>query len=127
MLALAVWLFISAAGIAAAQLPTPSSGARNVRGIHTLAASRGAIVDQTAMIEALENGEIGAAGLDTVQPEPLPEDHPLWRMENVLLTPHVGGGSPLRQDRIVERFCENLKRFVAGAPLVGQVDKRKGY
>lgn len=89
--------------------------------------ARGAVVDQTAMIEALENGVIGAAGLDTVQPEPLPEDHALWRMENVLLTPHVGGGSPLRQDRIVERFCENLKRFSAGAPLIGQVDKRKGY
>ena len=89
--------------------------------------ARGAIVDQSAMIEALEQEKIGAAGLDTVYPEPLPDDHPLWTMENVLLTPHVGGGSPLRQDRIVERFCENLGRFCSGVPLVGQVDKIKGY
>ena len=89
--------------------------------------TRGRIVDEAALVEALEQGVIGGAGLDVVPQEPLPEDHPLWRMENVLITPHVAGGSPNRQDRIVGMFCENLRRLLAGEPLLGVIDKRKGY
>ena len=89
--------------------------------------TRGKIVDEAALVDALENHRIGGAGLDTVPQEPLPDGHPLWRMDNVLITPHVGGGSPYRQDVIVERFCENLQRFVTGQPLLGLIDKRKGY
>jgi phosphoglycerate dehydrogenase-like enzyme len=89
--------------------------------------ARGKIVDEEALMEALTKKIIGGAGLDTLPREPLPNDHPLWRMPNVVITPHVGGGSPRRQDRIVGRFCENLRRFLAGEPLVGVIDKHKGY
>lgn len=89
--------------------------------------TRGRIVDEAALMEALTQGLIGGAGLDVQPREPLPEDHPLWRMDNVLITPHVAGGSPNRQDRIVALFCENLRRLLAGQPLLGVIDKRKGY
>ncbi len=89
--------------------------------------TRGKIVDEDALMEALEQRQIGGAGLDVTPQEPLPEDHPLWRMENVIITPHVAGGSPNRQDRIVKLFCENLKRLMAGEPMLSVIDKRKGY
>jgi len=59
--------------------------------------------------------------------EPLPQDHPLWHMENVIITPHTAGGSPNRQDRIVDFFAENLGRWLAGDSLQGVIDKNKGY
>ena len=89
--------------------------------------TRGKIVDERALMEALRKGVIGGAGLDVTPQEPLPEDHPLWRMENVIVTPHAAGGSPVRKDRIVELFCENLRRILAGQPLFSVIDKRKGY
>ena len=89
--------------------------------------TRGKIVDEAALMDALERGEIGGAGLDVVQQEPLPLDHPLWRMDNVIITPHAAGGSPNRPDRIVNLFCENLGRLIADEPLLSVIDKRKGY
>ncbi|MCZ6635400.1 MAG: D-2-hydroxyacid dehydrogenase [bacterium] len=89
--------------------------------------TRGKIVDEASLLEALEAGEIAGAGLDVVPQEPLPEDHPLWKMENVIITPHTAGGSPNRQDRIVGLFCDNLKRLMAGEPLLSVIDKQKGY
>ena len=59
--------------------------------------------------------------------EPLPGDHPLWKMENVVITPHTAGGSPNRDGRCVALFCENLRRYLDGRPLVSVIDKRKGY
>ena len=89
--------------------------------------TRGKIVDEQALMEALRNGAIGGAGLDVTPQEPLPEDHPLWRMANVIVTPHAAGGSPNRVDRIVDLFCENLRRTLADQPLLSLIDKRKGY
>jgi phosphoglycerate dehydrogenase-like enzyme len=89
--------------------------------------TRGRIVQEEALLEALEQGLIGGAGLDVTPQEPLPEDHPLWRMENVVVTPHTAGGSPVRLDRTVGLFCENLKRLLASAPLMSVIDKSKGY
>ena len=89
--------------------------------------TRGKIVDEAALLEALEQGIIGGAGLDVTPQEPLPADHPLWRMENVIITPHVAGGSPNRQERTVKLFCENLRRLITGEPMLGVIDKRKGY
>ena len=89
--------------------------------------TRGPIVDEEALIEALEQGLIGGAGLDVTPQEPLPDDHPLWRMDNVVITPHSAGGSPQRIGRSVELFCDNLERFLAGKPLASVIDKRKGY
>ena len=89
--------------------------------------TRGDIIDGPALLEALESGEIGGAGLDTSPGEPLEDDHPLWNMENVVVTPHTAGGSPVRVARIVDVFCDNLRRYLDGKPLTGVIDKRKGY
>lgn len=89
--------------------------------------TRGRIVDEAALLEALEGKRIGGAGLDVVPKEPLPGDHPLWKMENVVITPHTAGGSPNRDGRCVALFCENLRRYLDGRPLTSVIDKRKGY
>ena len=89
--------------------------------------TRGRIVNGPDLIRALEDGLIGGAGLDVTPEEPLPSDSPLWDMPNVIVTPHVAGGSPIRQDRTVDLFCQNLERFLSGKPMVSQIDKRKGY
>ncbi len=89
--------------------------------------TRGDIVDGPSLLEALESGGIGGAGLDTSPGEPLDDDHPLWNMENVVVTPHTAGGSPVRVARIVDVFCDNLRRYLDGRPLTGVIDKRKGY
>ena len=89
--------------------------------------TRGKIVDEAALLNALSDGVIGGAGLDVTPQEPLPEDHPLWRMSNVVVTPHTAGGSPVRGDRIVDLFCENLRRLLDGDALSSVIDKSKGY
>lgn len=89
--------------------------------------TRGKIVDGDALLRALEGGIIGGAGLDVTPVEPLPADSPLWDMPNVIITPHVAGGSPIRMDRTVELFCDNLERFLVGKQLLSVIDKRKGY
>ena len=89
--------------------------------------TRGAIVDDAALLKALRESWIAGAGLDVTPIEPLPADHPLWDMPNAVITPHVAGASPYRMDRTVDLFCENLRRFRAGEPLQSLIDKRKGY
>ena len=89
--------------------------------------TRGGLVDETALLEALDNDTIGGAGLDVTAVEPLPNDHPLWNYDNVVITPHTAGASPLRMQRCVELVCENLRRDLAGEPLVGVIDKRLEY
>lgn len=89
--------------------------------------TRGKIVDGEALIRALNDELIGGAGLDVTPVEPLPADSPLWDMPNVIITPHVAGGSPIRMDRTVALFCDNLERFLVGKPLLSVIDKRKGY
>lgn len=89
--------------------------------------TRGRIMDGAALIRALEDGLIAAAGLDVTPEEPLPPDSPLWNMDNVIVTPHTSGGSPARIDRFVELFCKNLQRFVSGETLLSVIDKNKGY
>ncbi len=87
----------------------------------------GPIVDTTALLEALDQGTISGAGLDVTPQEPLAADSPLWDHPHVIITPHASGGSPLRLDRTIDLFCENLRRFTDGRPLVSVIDKRKGY
>ncbi|MFW5689118.1 MAG: D-2-hydroxyacid dehydrogenase [Spirochaetota bacterium] len=88
---------------------------------------RGGTIDEAAMIEALRSGQLRAAGLDVFETEPLPEDSPLWDMENVLLTPHYSGLTPHYNERVFEIFVDNLERFQKGEPLRNVVDKRLGY
>ena len=88
---------------------------------------RGGLVQTDALLSALKNGEIAGAGLDVTDPEPLPLDHPLRNLSNVALSPHQGGQSDGARDRQWRLFRENIRRFVAGEPLLCVVDKQKGY
>ena len=89
--------------------------------------TRGKIVDEPSLMQALEEKLISAVGLDVTPQEPLPPDSPLWNMENVIITPHTSGGSPARLDRMAEHFCDNLKRFLANQPMISVIEKNKGY
>jgi phosphoglycerate dehydrogenase-like enzyme len=89
--------------------------------------SRGRLVDEGALAEALANGRVGGAALDVFEQEPLPKDSPLWAMANVLITPHMAGFRPDHWDAVVELFAENLRRFETGQELRNVVDKRAGY
>jgi len=89
--------------------------------------TRGPIIDGDALVDALCAGRIGGAGLDVTPIEPLPPDHPLWQMPNVVITPHTAGASQMRGHRNVARFVENLRRYRAGRSLEGLIDKQKGY
>ncbi len=88
---------------------------------------RGSTVDTEALVDALTEGVIAGAGIDAVDPEPLPERHPLWSMPSVLISPHIAGVSPNRPIRNRELFLENLKRYVVGEPLRSVVDFEAGY
>ena len=79
--------------------------------------SRGGVIDQTALIEALRAGKLGGAALDVTDPEPLPPDSPLWDMENVMITPHMSADTPMTTTRATDSFCDNLRRYIAGEPL----------
>ena len=85
------------------------------------------MVDTAALVAALESKKLQGAGLDVTDPEPLPADHALWRMGNVIVTPHVSGQSPGTRLRTRSLFIENMKRFAAGEPLINVVDKKAGY
>jgi phosphoglycerate dehydrogenase-like enzyme len=89
--------------------------------------TRGEIVYGDDLLAALKEGLLWGAGLDVTDPEPLPKDHPLWTHPRCVVTPHTAGGSPRRADRIVDTFCENLRRMRDGRPLVALIDKQKGY
>ena len=114
-----------------------TSETRNLIGARELAAAktgaylinvgRGEVIDQPALIEALSTGRLAGAGLDVMVPEPLPADHPLWDMENVILTPHIAGPSKRYQDDCIQIFAENLRRYTVGCDLVNVVDIRRGY
>lgn len=88
---------------------------------------RGPIVDETALISALEQGDIAGAGLDVFEQEPLPADSPLWGMPNVIISPHVGGSRSDYTDRAIDVFAYNLQRYLDNEPLVNAVDRKRGY
>lgn len=88
---------------------------------YLLNVGRGELVDTDALVEALQNKTIAAAGLDTVYPEPLPADHPLWAMENVFITPHRANASPTTNRFRFRFYYDQLKHYLAGEPLKNQV------
>ena len=88
---------------------------------------RGGLVQTSDLVAALEKHQLAGAGLDVTDPEPLPDGHPLWNMQTVVISPHVGGQSPGARDRQWRLYRENVRRFVAGEPLLCVVDKAKGY
>ncbi|MCK4375671.1 MAG: D-2-hydroxyacid dehydrogenase [Candidatus Brocadiae bacterium] len=89
--------------------------------------ARGAVIDEGALVAALASGRIAGAGLDVTAEEPLPQDSPLWQMDNVIITPHVSGNSPRTWQRQMDVLRENLRRYAAGEPLLNVVDKAAGY
>jgi phosphoglycerate dehydrogenase-like enzyme len=90
-------------------------------------AARGAIVETPALVEALKSGHLAGAGLDVTDPEPLSADNPLWQMDNVILTPHIGGYAPHVEAQVFAIVLENIRRFLSGRPLLNIVDRKKGY
>jgi len=88
---------------------------------------RGELVDTEALAEALASGAIAGAALDVVHPEPLPEGHALWGMENVIITPHMSGDTEGYLDDLGKLFVDNLKRYSSGEPLENVVDKALGF
>src|SRR5690242_7808655 len=92
-----------------------------------VAVSRGGIYDMNGLVKALDEKRLAGAGVDVTDPEPLPKDHALWKFENAIITPHIAGRSDQDAGRMVGTIQENIRRFVAGKPLINVVDKRKGY
>lgn len=86
---------------------------------------RGVIVDLADLTAALKAGEIAGAGLDVFEIEPLPADHPLWHMDNVIITPHCAAASPRVPERHLETLLDNVHRFATGQPLRNVVDKTR--
>ena len=89
--------------------------------------ARGRLVDEPALIRALESGRLAGAGLDAFQQEPLPSDSPLWRLPNVLLTPHTAAFAGDYWPPVVDLFLENVARFKRGETIINVVDKERGY
>jgi glyoxylate/hydroxypyruvate reductase A len=87
--------------------------------------ARGAVVNEAALMEALETRRLAGAILDVFATEPLPPHHPLWRMDNVVITPHISG--PSTPEEIAPVFNDNLARYLAGKPLRHVVDRKQGY
>ncbi|MBD2165606.1 D-2-hydroxyacid dehydrogenase [Calothrix membranacea FACHB-236] len=89
--------------------------------------ARGAIVDEPALIKALQTGQIAGAALDTVFTEPLPPESQLWTQPNIFITPHCSGHSPKTRERAIALFLDNFTRYYHGQPLRNVVDKNAGY
>jgi len=89
--------------------------------------ARGSLLQEAILIEALRRHWIAGAGLDVFEHEPLPPNHPLYNLDNVILTPHVAGVTPHYWDRMARVFVDNFRRFLAGEPLATPVDKARGF
>lgn len=97
------------------------------RGAYLINIARGKVVDTDALVAALRDGHLAGAGLDVTDPEPLPPEHPLWDLPNLIITPHVAGRAALTDRQWARLYHENLRRFAAGQPLLNVVDKTAGY
>ncbi|RBP63960.1 phosphoglycerate dehydrogenase-like enzyme [Brevibacterium sanguinis] len=94
---------------------------------HLINVGRGATVDTAALVAALAEGRIAGAGLDVFAEEPLPPDHPLWAMDNVIITPHMSGDTEGWRGRLADQFVDLFARHRAGLPFAHTVDKSAGY
>lgn len=96
-------------------------------GSYLVAISRGGIVEEPSLIEALKSGKLAGAGIDVAEHEPPAPDDPLWETPNLVITPHMAGASPQKERRCVEIFRDNVVRYVNGEPLNNIVDKVRGF
>ncbi len=94
---------------------------------HLINIGRGPVIDESALIEALKTEVIAGAGLDVFEKEPLPPESELWEMDNVVVSPHMGGLAPETRATSFEIFLENFKKFVAGEPLRNVIDKKRQF
>ena len=94
---------------------------------YLLNVGRGPLIDDAALIEALQARRIGGAALDVFVEEPLPVESPYWSLDNVLITPHTAAVTDKLWDRHYDLIVENMDRFLEGRPLLYEVDKSKGY
>jgi phosphoglycerate dehydrogenase-like enzyme len=92
-----------------------------------IAVSRGTVYSLDALVDNVKRRHLAGAGLDVTDPEPLPATHPVWQLENVIITPHIAGASNAALPRIVELLKQNIRLFAEGKPLLSVVDKEKGY
>ena len=97
------------------------------RGAVLINVARGAVVEQGAVLAALHSGQLGGAALDVTDPEPPPADDPLWEAPNLLLSPHSASTALTENERIVDIFIENLRRWQAGEALMNELDAARGY
>jgi phosphoglycerate dehydrogenase-like enzyme len=98
------------------------------RGAYFVNVGRGKVVDERALIEALQSGNLSGAALDVFEEEPLPEESPLWNLENVIVSPHSTDNVPgLTNELQTELFCDNLRRYMHGKPLRNELDKKLLY
>ena len=89
--------------------------------------ARGQLVDEPALISALQSGHLGGAALDVFAVEPLPPESPLWDLPNVLVTPHSMSTALDENEVLVDLFCDNLRRYLDGQPLLNVFDRGRGY
>ncbi len=89
--------------------------------------ARGAVVDEVALIETLQAHRIGGAALDVFEQEPLPADSPLWKLDNVIVAPHIAGSFSTYDEKGALLFAENLERYLDGQPLLNRVQRERGY
>lgn len=89
--------------------------------------TRGEVVDENSLVDALRHRKIAGAALDVVPGEPLAKDSALWGLENVVMSPHTAGASQFRSERNLERFCTNLRRYMEGSQMEGLIDKTRGF
>jgi phosphoglycerate dehydrogenase-like enzyme len=101
--------------------------ARAKPGLHLINVARGALVDDDALLEALDDGRVSLASLDVTHPEPLPPGHPYYAHPKVRLSPHTSVHTPDTRNNLAARFAENLDRFRQGAPLADVIDLARGY
>ena len=92
-----------------------------------VAVSRGGVYDMPGLVKALDSGKLAGAGVDVMDPEPLPKGHALWQFKNVMITPHIAGRSDLDNARMLGTIKDNIRRFAEGLPFMNVVDKKKGY
>jgi phosphoglycerate dehydrogenase-like enzyme len=118
----------------AAPLTAATRGMLGARELHAMKRTayfinvgRGASVDEAALVHALRDGVIAGAAVDVFAEEPPPAGHPLYALDNVVLSPHVSGFLPSYDDKCTDLFAENLRRWLAGAPLLNLVDRAQGY
>ena len=96
-------------------------------GAYIINVTRGEIIDEDSLVDALKSGHVRGAGLDVTPREPLPAESELWRLPNVVMTPHTAGASQYRASRNLERFISNVEKFRQNLPLDGIIDKVEGY